>query len=133
MAAGPLVDTSVLIDYFGGVVSPETDALDRVLEFGPPPATAPVILQEFLQGFPARRDFDCARNWLDAFDQLSAPAYESHERAARLHLQARRKGLATSTVDTLIVQLALESGRPLLTRDKTQRALAALAGVLLVS
>jgi predicted nucleic acid-binding protein len=129
MAAGPLVDTSVLIDYFGGIRNAETDALDRILEEGPLPATAPVILQEFLQGFPAARDFARASHWLEAFDRLDAPGYDLHERAARLHLSLRRKGLMSSTADALIVTAAAAAARPLLTRDKLQVRLAEQAGV----
>lgn len=129
MPAGPLVDTSVLIDYFGGIRNPETDALDRLLDEGPPPATAPVIVQEFLQGFPAARDFERARGWLDVFDQIEPPGYELHRRAARLHLTLRRRGLMSSTVDALIVSMAAAAGRPLLTRDRIQRRLAEQAGI----
>jgi len=129
MAAGPLVDTSVLIDYFGGVASAETDALDRCLADGPPPATAPVIVQEFLQGFRLARDFDAAAEALSWFDRLDPPDYAAHEAAARLHVEARRRGRTGSTVDTLIVSMALAAGRPLLTRDAAQRALAVAAGV----
>jgi hypothetical protein len=129
MAAGPLVDTSVLIDYFGGIENPETDALDRLLEEGPPPAVVPIIHQEFMQGFPAARDFDRGRRWLGAFDRLDPPGYDEHERAARLHLALRRKGLMSSTADALIVTAAAVAGRPLLTRDKLQLSLAEAAGV----
>ena len=133
MPAGPLVDTSVLIDYFGGVRNKESDALDRVLANGPPPATAPVIVQEFLQGCPAARDFDPATRWLALFDQLEPPQYDLHVRAARLHLALRRKGLQSSTVDALIVCTAAAAARPLLTRDKVQVRLAERAGVMLFS
>jgi len=129
MAAGPLVDTSVLIDYFAGVRHAEADALDRCLAEGPPPATAPIIVQEFLQGFRRPRDFEAAAEALSWFDRLDPPDYPAHEAAARLHVEARRRGRTGSTVDTLIVAMALAAGRPLLTRDAAQRALAVAAGV----
>jgi len=129
MAAGPLVDTSVLIDYFGGSATPEADALDRCLADGPPPATAPIIAQVFLQGLRLPRDFEAAAEALSWFDRLDPPDYPAHEAAARLHVEAKRRGRAPSTVDTLIVAMALAAGRPLLTRDAAQRALARAAGV----
>ncbi|HEU4340760.1 MAG TPA: hypothetical protein VFU31_04250 [Candidatus Binatia bacterium] len=46
----PLVDTSVLIDYFSGINTRESAILDELLEQGPPPTTAPIIVQEYLQG-----------------------------------------------------------------------------------
>ncbi len=119
----------VLIDYFGGVENPETDALDRLLEDGPPPAVAPIINQELLQGFPVARDFDRCRRWLAAFDHLDPPGYDDHRRAARLHLALRRKGFISSTADALIVTMAGVAARPLLTRDKLQLRLAEEAGV----
>ena len=118
----------MLIDYFGGVENPETDALDRLLKDGPPPAIAPIVLQEFLQGFPVARDFDRCRRWLAAFDRLDPPDSEDDERAARLHLALRRKGLMSSTADALIVTMAAVAKRPLLTRDKLQPLLAEEAG-----
>ena len=97
---GPLVDTSVLVDYFRGSVNPETSALDRLLEEGTAPAVAPVIVQEVLQGYQAERDADLARKSLAAFAQLAPPGYDVHRRAA-----------------------------PLLSRDDVQRRLARFAGV----
>ena len=47
---GPLVDTSVLIDYFDGIDCRESTVLDKPLEQGPPPTTATIIVQEYLQG-----------------------------------------------------------------------------------
>jgi len=129
MPSGPLVDTSVLIDYFGGVTNVETDALDGCLAAGPPPATAPIIVQEFLQGFRLARDFDAAAEALAWFDRLDPPDYPAHEAAARLHVETRRRGHTASTVDTLIVAMALAAGRPLLTRDAAQRAFAGAVGV----
>jgi predicted nucleic acid-binding protein len=129
MTPGPLVDTGVLIDYFGGVHNAEADLLDELLEHGPPPATAPIILQEFLQGFTKPRDFEQARLCLEPFDHLDPPGYDQHRRAAELHVGLKRKGLTTSSADALIVASARAAGRPLLTRDKAQRALAEHAGV----
>lgn len=129
MAAGPLVDTSVLIDYFAGVGNAEAEALDRCLADGPPPATGPIIVQEFLQGFSRPRDFEAAAEALSWFDRLDPPDYPAHEAAARLHVEVRRRGRTGSTVDTVIVAMALAAGRPLLTRDSAQRRLAVAAGV----
>ena len=129
MTPGPLVDTGVLIDYFGGIRNAESDLLDDLLEHGPPPATAPIIVQEFLQGFTKPRDFERARLCLEPFDHVEPPDYDLHRKAAALHVALKRKGLTTSSADALIVASARSAGRPLLTRDKAQRALADHAGV----
>lgn len=125
---GPLVDTSVLIDYFNGTISPETDALDRLLSEGPAPSTAPVIVQEFLQGFRPS-EVELGRVALKDFHRLQPPSYALHEDAADLSRRFRARGKAASTVDALIVRMAAEYGVDLLTRDSVQRDLAHLAKV----
>jgi predicted nucleic acid-binding protein len=104
--------------------------LDRRLAEGPAPATAGIIVQEFLEGFRTR-ELDVVRRALGDFVHLDVPSYPTHEAAAALHRRARRRGLTASTVDALIVQLALEHELPLLTRDRVQAALAGVAGVRL--
>jgi predicted nucleic acid-binding protein len=126
---GPLVDTSVLIDYFGGRQTRETDLLDECLADGVPPATAPVIVQEFLQGFLRPAHIDTARLYLSQFERLAPPGYDAHAGAAALHQAARRKGHTIPTVDTLIVEMARRHGLPLLTSDDHQRRLARIADV----
>ena len=129
---GPLVDTSVLIDYFGGVNTRESQILDQLLDQGPPPATCPVIVQEYLQGLTDPQEFALARVDLDSFDQLPPPDYQLHIRAAEFHLQMKRQGITIPTIDTLIVTIAKEVGRALLTRDARQRDLAGLLHVRLL-
>jgi len=122
--AGPLVDTSVLIDYFGGQENRESQLLDDFLAQGPPPATCPIIMQEYLQGLIDSQEFALARADLAHFDQLPPPDYETHIRAAEFQVQLRRRGVTVPTVDTLIVTMAKVSGRSLLTRDQRQQDLA---------
>jgi predicted nucleic acid-binding protein len=126
---GPLVDTSVLIDYFGGARTREAGLLERCFAEGIPPATAPIIVQEFLQGFSRASDIDTAGLYLSQFDRLPAPGYEAHAHAASLHRNLRRKGDTIPTVDTLVVEMARRAGLPLLTADGHQRRLARASGV----
>ena len=126
---GPLVDTSVLIDFFGGAATREAALLDRCLEEGIPPATAPVIVQEFLQGFSRPRDIETAHHYLSQFDRLPPPDYAAHEAAAALHRGLTHAGYTVPTIDALIVETARRTGRALLTRDDHQRRLARSADV----
>ena len=128
---GPLVDTSVLIDYFGGVTNRESDLLDGLLAEGTAPATAPIIVQEFLQGFNRPRHFEAARAHLALFTKLPPPDYSLHEQAAGLHLALKRRGDTIPTVDALIVVIARAAGCELLTRDGHQQRLAKAADVAL--
>jgi predicted nucleic acid-binding protein len=120
----PLVDTSVLIDYFTGVRCRETALLDDLLEHGPPPATAAIIVQEYLQGLIEPTQFALAEADLRLFDRLPPPDYSLHLVAAENHVQMRRSGITIPTIDTLIVTMAQAGGVPLITRDRRQRDLA---------
>ena len=70
-----IVDSSVWIDYFKGITTPQTNLLDAALgveELG----IGDLILCEVLQGFRRQRDFEQAQAALLAFpvadDQLCA-------------------------------------------------------------
>ena len=128
---GSLVDTSVLIDYVGGVDNRESRVLDYLLTQGPPPATAPVIVQEYLQGLIVSEEFDLARRDLENFYQLPPPDYQLHLRAAESHLRMKRHRVTVPTIGTLIVTMAREAGFSLLTRDRRQKEMARFMGVQL--
>lgn len=130
---GPLVDTSVLIDYFGNIDSRETEILDKLLDKGPPPSTAPIIVQEYLQGLTDSNEFALARADLESFHQLPPPDYLLHLRAAEFHVRMRRRGVTIPTIDTLIVTMAEVADCRLLTRDARQKELARFVGVRLAS
>ena len=128
--SGPLVDTSVLVDYFGGRVSPEGDLLQVLLDTGPPPTTAPIIVQEFLQGLSRPSDVARGQDYLQRFIQLPPPDYDVHARAAALHRALKKQGFVTGTVDALVVAIAEAAGVPMLTSDAVQTRLCKQAGVL---
>ena len=127
----PLVDTSVLIDYFTGIKCRETEILDELLGQGPPPATAAIIVQEYLQGLTDPTEFALAEADLECFDRLPPPDYSLHLAAAENHLKMRRRGVTIPTVDTLIVTMADTAGCALLTRDGRQKDLAGFLKVKL--
>ena len=120
----PLVDTSVLIDYFTGIKCRETEILDELLEQGPPPTTAAIIVQEYLQGLTEPTKFALAEADLEYFERLPPPDYSLHLVAAENHVKMRRRGITVPTVDTLIATMAQAAGCPLLTRDRRQKDLA---------
>ena len=120
----PLVDTSVLIDYFTGIKCRETEILDELLEQGPPPTTAAIIVQEYLQGLTEPTEFALAEADLEYFERLPPPDYSLHLVAAENHVKMRRRGITVPTVDTLIATMAQAAGCPLLTRNRRQKDLA---------
>jgi predicted nucleic acid-binding protein len=65
-----LVDTGVWIDYFRGVVTPQSEKLDTLLGVEQV-STGDLILTEVLQGFVSERDFNqAARLWSLDFEPL---------------------------------------------------------------
>jgi predicted nucleic acid-binding protein len=120
----PLVDTSVLIDYFSGISCRESAILDELLEQGPPPTTAAIIVQEYLQGLIDSTEFALAEADLECFDRLPTPDYLLHLVAAENHVKMRRRGVTIPTIDTLIVTMAHAARCSLLTRDGRQKDLA---------
>ena len=129
---GPLVDTSVLIDYFGGRDNRESEILGKLFDQGPPPATAPIIVQEYLQGLINLEEFALAQADLENFHQLSPSDYQVHLRAAEWHVRMKKRGVTMPTIDTLIVTIAQAAGCSLLTRDRRQREFARFQKVRLV-
>jgi len=62
-----VVDTSVWIDYFNDIATPEVEILDRLLGIEPI-LIGDLILVEVLQGFRTETDFRRARRLLDTLD-----------------------------------------------------------------
>jgi len=62
-----LVDTSVWIDYFNGVVNKQTDSLHQLLSERTV-LIGDIILTEILQGFDRDQEFRLARQALDPLD-----------------------------------------------------------------
>src|SRR5687768_16942688 len=91
---------------------------------GPPPTTAAIIVQEYLQGLTEPTEFALAEADLEYFERLPPPDYSLHLVAAENHVKMRRRGITVPTVDTLIATMAQAAGCPLLTRDRRQKDLA---------
>ncbi len=114
-----VVDTSVLVDFLRGGLTPATKALHELEARDTPFAIPLICCQEVLQG--ARDD----REWklLDEFlsTQRTLPptdGWETHQGAARIFFDCRRRGVTVrSSVDCLIAQQILEVDGVLLHND----------------
>jgi predicted nucleic acid-binding protein len=114
-----LVDTSVWIDFIRGGSRESTGRLRVALDGGVLPAITSSVYQEILQGAVDERTFREYRSYFrgQPFLQPLDPG-ESHERAARIYFDCRRKGLTVrSSIDCLIAQIAMEHDVPLLHDD----------------
>ncbi|MBM3563316.1 MAG: PIN domain nuclease [Alphaproteobacteria bacterium] len=113
-----LVDSSVWIDYFRGVLTPQTDRLDRLLD-EELVMIGDLILTEVLQGFERDRDFNSARKFLGALTIVELGGKEIALRAARNFRKLRALGVTPrKTIDTIIATRCIESDLPLLFSDR---------------
>jgi predicted nucleic acid-binding protein len=112
------VDSSVWIDYFSGLDSPEADKLDNILGIRPV-AIGDLILTEVLQGFRHDKDYKAAREVFEdvtIFDMLGEKmAIKSAENFRAL----RKKGITVrKTADVIIATFCIDQKLPLLFSDK---------------
>ncbi|MCC9077796.1 PIN domain nuclease [Litorilinea aerophila] len=125
-----LVDSSVWIDYFNGVVTPETDTLDSALgqrELG----LGDIILCEVLQGFRRQQDFVRAQRALLQFPIFPIGGKEIAIRSAENYRFLRLRGVTVrKTIDCLIATFAIESGYALLYSDRDFDAFVEYLGLI---
>jgi predicted nucleic acid-binding protein len=113
-----LVDSSVWIDYFRGVSTPQTDLLDTLLG-AQPLAIGDLVLTEVLQGFTSDRDFNAALGLLTALTIVDIAGQDMAVQAARNFSILRAQGVTVrKTIDTLIATRCIESGHVLLYSDR---------------
>ena len=113
-----LVDSSVWIDYFRGVQSPQTDRLDALLENGEA-IIGDLMLAEVLQGCDTDREFNRLRELLCALDIIDIGGEAVAIQAAQNFRQLRRIGITPrKTIDTLIATRCIIDGLPLLFSDR---------------
>ena len=113
-----LVDSSVWIDYFRGVSTPQSEMLDALLG-NEPLAIGDLILLEVLQGFGSDRDFNQARKLLTSLAVIDMGGKDIAIQAARNFRALRALGVTVrKTIDTVIATRCIESRLPLLFSDR---------------
>jgi predicted nucleic acid-binding protein len=113
-----LVDSSVWIDYFRGLVTRQTEKLDRLLG-SEPLAIGDLILTEVLQGFVDERDFQRAKRMLGSLTLVELGGESIAIQAARNFRTLRRLGVTVrKTIDTVIATRCIEGGYDLLHSDR---------------
>ncbi len=90
-----VVDSTVWIDYFNGLETPQTEYLDGILETTPI-VVGDLILAEVLQGFRLDSDFEKARRALGKFLQVSLVGPDLALQSARNYRTLRQKGITTT-------------------------------------
>ena len=127
-----LVDTSVWIDFLRGTDVAHVTALTELLDSDELVGTAPVILQEILQGADSEERF---RKWRGFFSDLwcYVPDHpvDTYVAAAQIYQVCRCSGKTPrSSNDCLIAQIAIEHGLVLLHNDRDFEVIAEVANDL---
>jgi predicted nucleic acid-binding protein len=113
-----LVDSSVWIDYFNGVITAQTEKLDQLLG-RETLAIGDLILTEVLQGFTEERDFNTAKKMLTSLTVVELAGQEIAIQAARNFRMLRKAGVTVrKTIDTVIATWCIENGFDLLHSDR---------------
>lgn len=113
-----IVDTTIWIDYFRGVVNRETEYFDSELgrqRFG----LTDLILCEILRGLGDEKAFTRVLRELKKFEIFEAGGEELAIEAARKFRSLRRRGhTVRKTIDALIATFCIRQGHALLHRDR---------------
>ena len=124
-----VVDTSVWIDYFNGVPTPQADLLDdllgrRVLAVGD------LILAELLQGFATEGDANRALRLLEPLEFVTMAGRDVAIQSAANYRRLRRRGVTVrKTMDMLIGTYCLMHGHEILHNDRDFDLLARYLGL----
>jgi predicted nucleic acid-binding protein len=123
-----LVDTSVWIDFLRGAPTVQVATLEGLLDGDDLVGTAPIILQEVLQGADSPARFEqWRREFSGLMCYLPLDPVDTHVEAARLYAACRRAGKTPrSSNDCLIARIAVEHDLMLLEDDRDFEAIAAV-------
>ena len=113
-----LVDTSVWIDYFNGIINSQTNQLDSLI-LSEQIIMGDIILAEILQGFKNDSDYTKALEYLNYLKCYSISNKEIAIKSADNFRQLRKKGVTIrKTIDMLIATFCIENNIPLLHNDR---------------
>jgi hypothetical protein len=113
-----VVDSSVWIDFFNGVSTPEVERLDGLLG-STPVAIGDLILVEVLQGFRHDRDVATARQLFRARPLLAMLGPQNAYKAAENYRSLRSRGITVrKTIDGIIATACIQATVPLLFSDR---------------
>lgn len=113
-----VVDSSVWIDYFNGVNTPQTTTLDALLGVEEV-ATGDLILTEVLQGFRQDADYRTAKRLLTSLTVYDMLGAHQAIRSAENFRALRKMGITIrKTVDVIIATFCIERRQGLLFSDR---------------
>jgi predicted nucleic acid-binding protein len=128
-----LVDSTVWIDYFNNLSTPQTEKLNSLLDVEPL-FIGDIILTEVLQGFRKDQDFQEAKRLLTALDVVDLGGQEIAIQAARNYRILRTYGVTIrKTIDSIIATRCIENGYDLLHNDRDFDPFEKYLGLIVVS
>lgn len=125
-----VVDSSVWIDYFNGIVNPETERLDAGLG-NELIVVGDLILAEVLQGFERAADYRKAKSLLEYLEFREMLGRDVALASADNYRKLRQQGITIrKTIDMLIGTYCILNRLPLLHRDRDFEPMAQHLGLL---
>ena len=113
-----VVDSSVWIDFFNGVCTPEVERLDGLLGVTPV-AIGDLILVEVVQGFRNEQDVATARQLFRSLVPLPMLGARNAWKSAENYRELQRRGVTVrKTIDGIIATACIETNLPLLFSDR---------------
>jgi hypothetical protein len=125
-----LVDTSIWIDYFRGVYSPQTDRLHELLD-EERLATGDLIIAELMQGFKTKSQIAAARQVISRLEYFDLVGKDIAFKAADNYRLLRNKGITIrKTIDIIIGTFCIENQFMLLHNDRDFEPLVEYLGLV---
>ena len=126
-----LVDSSVWVDFFSPSPGRAGAELRRMIQEADPFALTGVVVAEVLQGLT--RDSGRIEEYLAQWEMLEPRGFGTYREAAVIYRTARAKGIALTTIDTLIAAIALEHRASVFTLDQDFSRIARITRLALYS
>jgi len=128
-----LVDSSVWVNYFNGIVTWQTEMLDQMLQ-QIPVLTGDLILTEVLQGFRSDKDFMRAKEVMGILPCKEMVGHHIAIQSAKSYRKLRKKGITVrKTIDVIIGTYCITENLPLLHDDKDFDPMAEHLGLKTIS
>jgi predicted nucleic acid-binding protein len=128
-----LIDSSVWIDYFNGLDTPQTSKLDMLLGVEPL-GIGDLILIEVLQGFRIDKDYETVKQLLTSLSIFNMPNMEIAIKSVDNFRYLRKRGITIrKTIDTIIATFCIEEKYPLLFSDRDYLPFAEYLGLRAVT
>ena len=114
-----LVDTTVWIDFFNGIPTPQVNRLVEFIKKKEGICIIGIILTEVLQGIKEDKEFEEVKSLLTELPIYEPKGIQTYFRAAQIYRKCRKEGYTLrKTIDCVIAAIAIENDFALLHNDK---------------